>query len=317
MKPEISVVIPLYNEANTLNELYTRLKNVFDSYGKIYEIIFVNDFSKDNTLSILKEIAEKDKNIKIISFKKNFGQTSALAAGFDNAVADVVVSMDGDLQHLPEDIPKLLDKFYEGNFDIVSGWREERTDNYITRKIPSRAANYLIKLISGINIHDFGTTLRVYKKNILNQLELYGELHRFIPALASQYSLKITEVPIANPHRKFGKSNYGLTRIIRVAIDLITVKFLISYITKPLQFFGLFSFFFLAVGFIIALFLTFFWAVGYIEMPENYGTLILSVFFMLIGFQILFVGLNAEINSRIYMKTSNKKPYFIDEKINF
>ncbi|HOK40245.1 MAG TPA: glycosyltransferase family 2 protein [bacterium] len=317
MNIDLSVIIPLYNEEQVIDELYQRLKSVLENLKKEYEIIFINDCSRDKTLDKLKTIAQKDRRVKIISFKRNFGQTAALAAGFDYASADIIISMDGDLQHLPEDIPRLIAKMEEGNYDIVTGWREERQDNFLTRKLPSQIANYLIRLISGVKIHDFGTTLRIYKKSIIEQLELYGELHRFIPALASQYSLKINEIPISNPKRKFGKSNYGLNRIIKVIIDLITVKFLISYVTKPLQFFGLFGLFFFGTGFFIALILTILWLFNYLEMPDNYGTLILAVFFMLIGLQIFFVGLNTEINSRIYMRTSNKKPYFIEEKINF
>jgi glycosyltransferase involved in cell wall biosynthesis len=236
MKLDCSIVVPLYNEGPVVHELYQRLKKVMAATGLSYELIFVDDGSADNTLELLKDVALHDSHVMIVELRRNFGQTPALAAGFDHSRGEVIVAMDGDLQHIPEEIPVFLEKIKE--CDVVSGWREQRVDNLVMRKIPSRIANWLAAKICGLDIHDFGTTFKAYRRDILKELKLYGELHRFIPALLAARGARIVEVPIKNIDRPCGKSNYGISRTFRVALDLITLRFLLGYSTRPLHFFG-------------------------------------------------------------------------------
>jgi len=309
---ELSIVIPIYNESAVINELYARLKKMLDMRGASYEIIFVNDCSRDGSLALIKKLASDDITVKYIDLKRNFGQTAALAAGFDYATGDIIVSMDGDLQHLPEDIPMLLDKMKDG-YDIVSGWRKKRTDNMFFRKLPSWTANYLMYKLSGIKIHDFGTTLKAYKREVIKNINLYGELHRFIPALAAQQGISICEVPIQNPHRKSGKSNYGISRTIRVALDLMTVKFLISYSTRPLHIFGLIGLIFFCIGFFINVIFTGLWLFDRADYDNNKGLVLFSVMTIIIGIQFIVLGLLSEILVRIYFETTRKKIYCVRE----
>jgi len=310
--PDISIIVPFYNEQENIKELYDRLTQVLKKLNLKYELIFIDDGSTDNTYQLLTEIFLKDKKFKFINLRKNFGQTAALSAGFDLAQGEIIISMDGDLQHDPADIPKLLDKMKEG-YDIVSGWRKNRVDNLIFRRFPSMVANRIMKSLSGVNIHDFGTTFKAYKREVIKDIHLYGELHRFIPALASRTGVRITEVPIKNIVRHKGKSKYGLSRVRRVIFDLLTVKFIISFIDRPLQFFGLIGLGFGTIGFIIALILT----VGFyffgLSIIENLGNLILSIFLMILGVQFIMSGLLAEVISRVYFKTHNAKIYSIKE----
>src|SRR5690349_9831311 len=235
--PQLSIVIPLLNEEATLGELHRRLTAVLAGLDRTYEILFVDDGSADGTYFDLCAIAATDPNVRLVKLARNYGQTAALAAGFDRARADVIVAMDGDLQHAPEDLPRLLEKLDEG-YDIVSGWRERRVDNYWTRRLPSRIANWLMAKLSGVALHDFGTTFKAYRAVVVKRIELYGDLHRFIPALASWGGARIAEVPIANVPRPQSQSHYGLSRTWRVAADLITVRFLLRYVTRPLHLFG-------------------------------------------------------------------------------
>lgn len=310
--PEISVVIPFYNEQENIPELYNRLKSVMDNLGNSYELVFIDDGSRDRTYELLTKLYEKDEKVRVIRLKKNFGQTAALQAGFDFARGKIIISMDGDLQHAPEDIPLFLSRMDEG-YDIVSGWRKKRVDNLIFRKIPSLVANRIMRFLSGVKIHDFGTTFKAYRRESLQGLNLYGELHRFIPALISRTGVKITEIPIKNIVRQRGKSKYGLSRVRRVLFDLLTVKFIISFIDRPLQFFGLIGLFFGGTGFLIALVLALgFYLLGW-SIRENLGNLIFSVFLMIIGLQLVLTGLLAEIVSRIYFVTHEIKIYNVDE----
>jgi len=310
--PRISIVIPFFNEEENIGELYRGLIKVLKKLNTTYELIFIDDGSFDNTYQILTELYEEDENIQLIKLKKNFGQTAALQAGFDVAQGEVIISMDGDLQHDPEDIPKLLSKLEEG-YDIVSGWRKERKDHLLLRRLPSMVANRIMRLLSGVKIHDFGTTFKAYKKRAIKGLQLYGELHRFIPALVSRTGVKITEIPIKNVVRKKGKSKYSLSRIRRVLFDLLTVKFIISFIDRPLQLFGLIGLGFGGIGFTIALILT----IGFYffdwSIRENIGNLVLAVFLMILGFQFIMTGLLAEIISRIYFVTHKTKIYSAEE----
>jgi Glycosyl transferase family 2 len=247
MRPELSVVIPMCNEEATVHELYCRLVAVLAQVGRTYEIIFVDDGSHDETYPRLSALRAADAHVRLVKLARNYGQTAALAAGFDRARAEVIVAMDGDLQHAPEDLPRLLAKLDEG-YDVVSGWRERRVDSYWTRRLPSRIANWLIARLSGVPLHDFGTTFKVYRASVIKQIALYGDLHRFIPALATSQGAKIAEVPITNPPRPQHKSHYGLSRTWRVMADLITVRFLLRYSTRPLHVFGPIGFVSLVAG---------------------------------------------------------------------
>jgi glycosyltransferase involved in cell wall biosynthesis len=225
--PEISIVVPFFNEESNIPELYARLKAVLDPLGRTYELVFIDDGSRDGSAELLRDIHAKDPAVLVIRLRRNFGQTPALQAGFDFARGDVVIAMDGDLQHAPEDIPLFMEQIDAGA-DIVSGWRKRRVDNFLLRRLPSKAANWMMKKLSGVAIHDFGTTFKAYKREAIKDLRLYGQLHRFIPALISGHGAKIAEIPIQNIVRKKGKSNYGLGRVRRVFFDLMTVKFIVS-----------------------------------------------------------------------------------------
>jgi glycosyltransferase involved in cell wall biosynthesis len=310
--PQVSMVIPFFNEEENIEELYRSLIKVLKKLNKTYEMIFIDDGSLDNTYQILEGLYQKDENVQVIKLRKNFGQTAALQAGFDVAQGEIIISMDGDLQHDPEDIPRLLSKMEEG-YDIVSGWRKERKDHLLFRRLPSMTANRIMRFLSGVKIHDFGTTFKAYQKKAIKGLQLYGELHRFIPALISRTGVRIAEVPIRNIVRKKGKSKYSLSRIRRVLFDLLTVKFIISFIDRPLQLFGLVGLGFGGIGFTIALILT----VGFYffswSIRDNIGNLVLAVFLMILGFQFIMTGLLAEIISRIYFVTHKTKIYSIEE----
>ncbi|MEE9501022.1 MAG: glycosyltransferase family 2 protein [Candidatus Aminicenantaceae bacterium] len=309
---KISIVVPFYNEEDNIEELYEKLTHVLNDLDVSYELIFIDDGSTDRTHDILMGLFDSDKTVKVIIMRKNFGQTAALQAGFDHAKGEVIITMDGDLQHDPGDIPKLLAPLEEG-FDIVSGWRKERKDHFLLRRFPSWVANRIMRFLSGVKIHDFGTTFKAYKRDVLEGLRLYGELHRFIPALISRTGVKITEVPIKNVVRQKGKSKYGLSRVRRVLFDLMTVKFIISFIDRPLQFFGLIGFVLGGIGFTIALIMT----VGFYffewSIRDNLGNLILSVFLMITGLQFIMTGLLAEIISRIYFTTHEMRIYSVAE----
>ncbi len=310
-RPYLSVVIPFYNEEDNVVELYRRLTAVLKKIKKTYELIFVDDGSRDSTPVLLGELHRQDPRLHVIRLKRNFGQTAGLQAGFDFSRGEIVISMDGDLQHDPAEIPHFLEKIDQG-YDIVSGWRKKRTDNFILRKVPSWAANRMMKRLSGVPIHDFGTTFKAYRREVLKDLRLYGELHRFIPALISKTGVKIVEIPITNIVRQKGKSKYGLSRVRRVLFDLLTVKFLISFVDRPLQLFGLVGFILGGLGFGLALVLTlghyfFGWPIR-----DNLGNLLFAVFMMIVGLQLVLTGLLAEVISRIYFTTHRIKIYTVE-----
>src|SRR5579859_6881885 len=233
----LSIVIPVHNEERSILPLYDRLTAVLIGLRRSYEILFIDDSSTDRSFELLANLVQTDPHLKVIRLRRNFGQTAALSAGFHEAKGRVIIAMDGDLQHAPEDIPALLRKIDEG-FDIASGWRKERVDNPITRKIPSRIANWLMSRASGLDLRDFGTTFKAYRAEVLKDVHLYGELHRFIPALASFYGARVAEVPIQNTPRVAGGSHYGLCRTFRVLFDILTIRFLLKYFTRPMHFFG-------------------------------------------------------------------------------
>lgn len=308
---ELSVVIPLYNEQENVLELYTRLDAVTRKSAKTYEIIFVDDGSTDRTFDIVSRIAKDDPHVLVVQLARNFGQSAALSAGFDTAKGNIIISMDGDLQHDPSDLPLFLDKIKEG-YDIVSGWRKKRADNILLRQMPSFIANRLLMLVSGVKIHDFGTTYKAYRRDIIKGIELFGEYHRYIPALAKETGASIAEVPIKNINRRKGKSKYGLKRTWAVFLDIIMLKFVISYLTRPLRFFGSIGLMIFLGGVFISGTMLILWMLKYMRALIEHGAMLLfSVFLMLVGVQFIVLGILAEINSKIYYKVNNRPIYRI------
>jgi glycosyltransferase involved in cell wall biosynthesis len=308
-----SIVVPFFNEQENVSPLYMKLTEVMDSLGEPYELVFVDDGSRDNTFKVLSDIYEHDRRVNLVRLRRNFGQTAGLKAGFDFARGDIIISMDGDLQHDPEEIPRFLEKMEEG-YDLVSGWRQARRDHWLMRQIPSRIANWMMARLSGIELHDFGTTFKAYRREIIQEIQLYGELHRFIPALASSNGAKIAEVPIVNLERKNGKSNYGIGRTIRVFFDLMIVKFLLDYSTRPLQFFGLLGMGGLGVGFAIAAFLIYEKLYHHMPIMTEHGPLmLLAVALLVSGMQFISMGLLGEIMARTYYESQNKPIYSLRE----
>jgi glycosyltransferase involved in cell wall biosynthesis len=308
---DCSVVVPLYNESAVAQELYDRLTKTLTATGLHYELVFIDDGSSDNTLMLLKAIASKDSKVVVVELRRNFGQTPALAAGFDIARGQIIISMDGDLQHLPEEIPIFLEKLNEG-YDVVSGWRKNRVDNLVMRKIPSRAANWLASKISGVDIHDFGTTFKAYRREIIEELHLYGEMHRFIPALLSQSGAKIIEIPITNIVRPSGSSNYGIGRTFRVAFDLITLRFLLGYLTKPLHFFGRAAFYCVLASVLMAGYILFDKIYYKVPIILAHGPLAgLAAVLLMVGTVFIATGLIGEMVSRVYFESTDRKIYSV------
>ena len=307
----ISVVIPLYNEEENVRELYGRLKPVMESLRNEYEIIFIDDGSADNTLSLLQKIQAADDSVIILSLRRNFGQTAAFAAGFDYSRGDIIVTMDGDLQNDPQDIPKLLALMKDN--DLVSGWRKKRKDPFLSRRLPSILANALISKVTGVNLHDYGCSLKAYRREVIKNLKLYGEMHRFIPAVASWYGVRIAEVETMHHPRLRGKSKYGISRTMKVVLDLITVKFLQSFSTKPLQFFGPIGLLSGALGFLISLYLS----IDKIFSGKDIGQrplLLLGALLIIVGIQFIGMGLLGEMMVRVYHETQ-KKPIYVIKKV--
>jgi len=311
VKIDCSVVVPLYNESLAVEELYSRLTTTMNQTGLHYELVFVDDGSTDNTLELIKAFAAGDGGVVVVELRRNFGQTSALAAGFDVAKGKIIISMDGDLQHCPEEIPNFLEKIDAG-YDVVSGWRKQRVDNLIMRKLPSRAANWLASKISGVDIHDFGTTFKAYKREIIEELNLYGEMHRFIPALLSQSGVKIIEIPVKNIVRPKGSSNYGISRTFRVAFDLITLKFLLGYISRPLHFFGRATLYCILTSFLLTAYILYDKFVYNVPIFVAHGPLAaLAAILLMIGLLLIATGLIGEMISRVYFESTNKKIYSV------
>ncbi|GIV75685.1 MAG: dolichol-phosphate mannosyltransferase [Litorilinea sp.] len=311
--PAISVVIPLYNEEESIPHLYEALTQALRDYGKSYEIIIVDDGSRDRSFELLRELAEKDPALKVIRLRRNFGQTAAFSAGFDYALGEVIITMDADLQNDPRDIPLLMAKIEEG-YDIVSGWRKNRQDRFWDRKLPSMIANRLISNVTDVRLHDYGCSLKAYRRDLLQHVRLYGELHRFIPALASQVGGTVAEVPVNHHARQFGKSKYGLSRAVRVALDLITVWFLGGYATRPIHVFGSIGLVLGGFGFLIGLYLS------YVKLflGQNIGgrpMLLLAVLLVVIGVQLITMGLLGELIIRTYHESQNKPIYFVREVV--
>jgi glycosyltransferase involved in cell wall biosynthesis len=307
---ELSIVIPVFNEEANLVPLFDELKTALSTY-KACEIVFVDDGSTDSSFSILKKIQESNKQVKVIRFRRNFGQTAALAAGFKYAEGDVIVTMDADCQNDPADIPKLLAKIDEGH-DLVSGWRYDRKDRLLSRRLPSRIANFLISWTTDVKLHDYGCTLKAIKKEVAKSITLYGELHRFIPAVASWMGVNIAEVKVNHRSRHLGQSKYGISRTFRVLLDLITVKFLLSYSGRPIHFFGLPGLVCGFFGFLLALYMTIerlFFGIALANRP----LLLFAVLLILIGIQFIVFGLLAELQTRTYHETQNKSIFVVKE----
>lgn len=308
----LSIVIPIHNEEPSILPLYDRLTAVLEGLQKPYEIIFVDDASNDRSFDLLANLVETDPRLKVLRLRRNFGQTAALSAGFDEAQGSVIVSLDGDLQHAPEDIPALLAKIDEG-FDIASGWRKNRVDNAITRKIPSRIANWLMAKASGVNLRDFGTTFKAYRAEVIKEVNLYGELHRFIPALASFYGARIAEVPIQNVPRSSGASHYGLGRTFNVMFDIITIKFLLKYFTRPMHFFGRIGLAGTSIGTLILAALLIKKLLGYGDMLDHGPLLVLGCLLLMIGLIMFSTGLLGEVMIRTYFESQGRRIYAVRE----
>ncbi len=309
--PLVSIVIPLHNEATTLRELYQLVRDNMEQRQESWELVLVNDGSSDATPAMLTELHQEDPRVVVVHLRRNYGQTPALMAGFDHARGDVVVSLDGDLQHNPEEIPSFLEKLAEG-YDLVSGWRVARSDAFWTRTLPSRIANWLMARISGVELHDFGTTFKAYRREILQDIHLYGELHRFVPALSAWNGARIAEIPIRDMGRNHGKSHYGLSRTFRVLLDLLTVGFLLRYMTRPLHFFGKLFFACTTLSGITILFLICRKIFAGVHIFTEHGPLMLfAAALMLAGIQFLAVGLLGEILARIYFESQDKKIYTV------
>ncbi|GAC1417308.1 MAG: glycosyltransferase family 2 protein [Acidobacteriaceae bacterium] len=310
--PKYSIVVPFHNEEENVTTLYDRVKLVMEQVGEPFEMVFVDDGSRDRTYRLLEEIAAVDSRVLVIKLRRNFGQTSALAAGFDHAQGEMLLAMDGDLQHDPQEIPNFLARLEEG-YDVVSGWRAQRGDNLFLRRIPSRCANWLMARISGVDIHDFGTTFKAYRREVIHNIPLYGEMHRFIPALASWYGASICEIPISNPARTAGKSHYGISRTFRVFFDLLTIRFLLRYMTRPLHFFGSIGALGIVTGNIIAVWLLALKVfIGQHVMQEHGPLFMTAGILILAGIQMLGIGLLGELQVRHYHTASHRAPYAID-----
>ncbi len=308
---KISVVIPAYNEEENINYLYDELSEVLAALQQPYEIIFVDDGSSDNTLAVLRSIQQKDAEVGVIRFRRNFGQTAAISAGFDFASGDVIVTMDGDLQNDPHDIPRFIEKIEEG-YDVVTGWRYDRKDAFINRRLPSIIANKIISWTTGVALHDYGCTLKAFRREVIKNIRLYGEMHRFIPAIASGMGISFTEIKVNHRPRQYGTSKYGISRTLRVVLDLITVKFLLSYATRPIQIFGLLGFISGSVGFMLALIMTI--QRQFFGMPlSDRPLLLLAILLIFIGIQFISIGLIAELQARTYHETQQKPVYYIKE----
>jgi glycosyltransferase involved in cell wall biosynthesis len=308
---DLSVVIPFYNEEQNIPLLFDELCRILEETGLSWEVLAIDDGSTDATFALLKGEAARRGRIKVLRLRKNFGQTAALSAGFDQAEGEIIVTMDGDMQNDPRAIPALMDKIGEG-YDIVSGWREKRQDPFLSRRLPSILANKMISWVTGVRLHDYGCTLKAFRKEVAKNIRLYGELHRFIPAVASWMGVTIAEMPVNHRSRKYGQSKYGISRTIRVLLDLITVKFLLTYSTRPIHVFGLWGILSGAVGFVLALILTV--QRLFFDVPlANRPILLLAILLIFIGIQFISMGLLGELQVRTYHESQGKPIYFIKE----
>jgi glycosyltransferase involved in cell wall biosynthesis len=311
--PQVSVIILVYNEVDSVEPLHRELMGVLEGFGRSFEVVYIDDGSRDGSTERMAEIASSDSRVRVVSFRRNFGQTAAFQAGIDQSRGEILVFLDGDMQNDPHDIPKLLDKIDEG-YDVVSGWRRNRQDA-ASRVLPSRLANWLIARVTGVPLSDFGCTLKAYRREVIEDIKLYGEMHRFIPVFASMVGARVTELPVNHRPRTYGKSKYSLTRTSRVALDLITVKLLGSYSTKPMYFFGFAAFALWALAFLLAATVI----VQKILPPHVFAhqnpLLLLSVVLLIVGMQFILMGLLAELVIRTYHESQSKPTYVVREII--
>ncbi len=311
---DLSIVIPVYNEADNIEPLYAVLKAVLDASGRSYEVIIVDDGSKDESYSILKRLALADPLLKVIRFRRNFGQTAAFSAGFDYAQGNVIITMDADLQNDPQDIPRLLAEMERSGADVVSGWRAKRQEPFLTRRLPSTIANSLISWATGVPLHDYGCSLKAYRREIVKNIRLYGDLHRFIPAIASWMGIQVVEVPVQDHPRRHGKSKYGLSRTMKVILDLLTVRFLLSYSARPMRIFGFVGLLSFGVGLAINLYLSIYRLALHRPIADR-PLLLLGILLNVVGVQMISMGLLAELIIRVYHEAQGKPIYVIKETI--
>jgi glycosyltransferase involved in cell wall biosynthesis len=314
---DLSVVLPVYNESENIPRLYPELMAVLEATGRSFEIIAIDDGSHDDSFARLQSLCAGDNRLRAVRFRRNFGQTAAFAAGFDRAQGDVVITMDADLQNDPADIPKLLAKIDAG-CDVVSGWRQDRWKEgilaFFTRRIPSATANWLISRVTGVYLHDYGCALKAYRSDVVREVKLYGDLHRFIPAIASYYGVCITEVPVNYRPRQFGRSKYGIGRTVRVLLDLLTVRFLLSYSTRPIHIFGLLGVLSVLLGVGMGIYLTiikFLYGAALAERP----LLLFAILLVMVGVQLITMGLLGEMVVRTYYESQNKAIYAVREEV--
>jgi glycosyltransferase involved in cell wall biosynthesis len=310
-KVKISIIIPIYNEVENVPLLAGSILGVMDNYGESYEVIFIDDGSRDGSHEVLKQVCEKYDHFKALRFRKNFGQTAAMAAGFDFATGEIIIAMDGDLQNDPKDIPRLIEKLEEG-YDVVNGWRKDRQDAFLNRRLPSMIANKLIGLCTGVKLHDYGCSLKAYRANTIKMVSLYGEMHRFIPALASIEGADITEMPVNHHARQYGQSKYNIMRTFKVVLDLMTVTFLKKFATRPLHMFGRMGLLSLFIGFVLCAYLTFDKLI-YGHSIGDRPLLLLGILLILTGIQLFSSGIIAELQIRTYYETQHKPIYRIKE----
>jgi glycosyltransferase involved in cell wall biosynthesis len=312
---DLSLIIPVYNEEENLPLLYDSIRKTLEPIQRKWEIIFVDDGSQDKSLDVLKSLVENDSgHVRAVAFRRNFGQTAAITAGIDYSQGGTIVLMDADMQNDPADIPMLLAKLDEG-YDLVSGWRKDRKDNHLTRTIPSILANGLISWVTGVHLHDYGCTLKAYRRDALEGFRLYGEMHRFIPVFAHSVGARITEIPVRHHHRKFGEANYGLERTLKVILDLFTVKFLLNYSHKPIRLFGGAGMILITISVALLLYLFIrrvFFSVAVLGSPF----FLIGVMFFILGFQSILMGLIAELLARTYHESQAKPTYTVREMIN-
>jgi glycosyltransferase involved in cell wall biosynthesis len=311
-----SIVVPFHNEEENVTILYARLKQVMEQVDESFEMILVDDGSSDRTYKLLEEIAAVDSRVLIVKLRRNFGQTSALAAGFDHASGEFILAMDGDLQHDPNDIPAFIEKLDEG-YDVVSGWRKVRIDNFILRRIPSAGANWIMARLSGVPIHDFGTTFKAYRREVIQNIPLYGEMHRFIPALASYFGASICEIPIRNLNRVRGKSHYGLGRTFQVFFDLMTIRFLLKHMSRPLRFFGGWGIFAMFAGGVMSVALLVMKLLNpSLDLMQVHGPMfVIGSVLIVSGIQLLALGLLGELQVRHYYSSQRPASYTVDRLV--
>ena len=311
--PELSVVVPLYNEAPNVNDLHRELTEVLDAWGRSYELILVDDGSTDDTFERLRALHAADPRLRVVRLRRNFGQTAAFAAGFAHARGRLIATADGDLQNDPSDLPAMVDLLNDDN-DIVCGWRRDRKDPWLTRRLPSRLANWVISWTTGVRLHDYGCSLKVFRGEVVRSMRLYGEMHRFMPAIASEQGVRIAEMVVNHRARRAGHSKYGLSRTLRVVLDLFTVKFLLTYSTRPLQMFGPPGLVMGAVGAVLTVYL------GYVRLFTNQGIadrplLLLAILLIFAGMQLVTLGLLAELQARTYHESQGKPIYVVRERL--